>query len=156
MSDILQFTSQIWLFWIIFGWKLCIIQQFRGILLVALEIFHWRAKFPQKKFKIILCLDVFGWHKPKKMALNPNYDQIGKAFTQQYYAMFDDATQRANLINLYNVSKSMCFLVIFPLRFYAMYSSIDYPMLEFDNFVWGSSFGIFFILITISKVGRPK
>merc|ERR1711976_464838 len=43
----------------------------------------------------------------KKMALNPNYDQIGKAFTQQYYAMFDDATQRANLINLYNAEQSL-------------------------------------------------
>jgi hypothetical protein len=41
------------------------------------------------------------------MALNPNYDQIGKAFTQQYYAMFDDATQRANLINLYNAEQSL-------------------------------------------------
>jgi len=74
---------------------------------VALEIFHWRAKFPQKKFKTILCLDVLGRHKPKKMTLNPNYDQIGKAFTQQYYAMFDDATQRAGLINLYNAEQSL-------------------------------------------------
>lgn len=37
------------------------------------------------------------------MALNPNYETIGKAFTQQYYAMFDDPTQRANLVNMYNV-----------------------------------------------------
>jgi len=41
------------------------------------------------------------------MTLNPNYDQIGKAFTQQYYAMFDDATQRAGLINLYNAEQSL-------------------------------------------------
>ena len=39
------------------------------------------------------------------MALNPNYDQIGKAFTQQYYALFDDAAQRPQLVNLYNVRK---------------------------------------------------
>ena len=38
--------------------------------------------------------------------MNPNYDQIGKAFTQQYYALFDDAAQRPNLVNLYNVRKS--------------------------------------------------
>jgi hypothetical protein len=37
------------------------------------------------------------------MALNPQYDSIGKAFTQQYYAMFDDPTQRHQLVNLYNV-----------------------------------------------------
>merc|ERR1712110_1041424 len=49
----------------------------------------------------------FGRHKPKKMALNPNYDQIGKAFTQQYYSMFDDPAQRANLINLYNAEQSL-------------------------------------------------
>jgi len=41
------------------------------------------------------------------MTLNPNYDQIGKAFTQQYYAMFDDAAQRAGLVNLYNAEQSL-------------------------------------------------
>ena len=43
------------------------------------------------------------------MALNPNYDQIGKAFTQQYYALFDDAAQRPQLVNLYNVRKQTFF-----------------------------------------------
>lgn len=38
------------------------------------------------------------------MALNPNYDAIGKAFIQQYYAFFDDPQQRPQLANLYNVS----------------------------------------------------
>ena len=37
------------------------------------------------------------------MTLNPNYDQIGKAFTQQYYQLFDDPAQRPQLVNLYNV-----------------------------------------------------
>jgi hypothetical protein len=41
----------------------------------------------------------------QKMALNPNYESIGKAFTQQYYQLFDDPTQRHQLVNLYNVSK---------------------------------------------------
>ena len=41
------------------------------------------------------------------MTLNPNYDQIGKAFTQQYYMMFDNAAQRAGLINLYNAEQSL-------------------------------------------------
>ena len=44
------------------------------------------------------------------MALNPNYDQIGKAFTQQYYALFDDAAQRPQLVNLYNVRKTDIFI----------------------------------------------
>ena len=37
------------------------------------------------------------------MALNPQYDAIGKAFVQQYYTLFDDAAQRHQLVNLYNV-----------------------------------------------------
>ena len=37
------------------------------------------------------------------MALNPQYEPIGKAFTQQYYAWFDDPTQRHQLAGLYNV-----------------------------------------------------
>ena len=41
------------------------------------------------------------------MALNPQYDAIGKAFTQQYYALFDDAAQRPQLINLYNAEQSL-------------------------------------------------
>lgn len=38
------------------------------------------------------------------MALNPQYEDIGKGFVQQYYMIFDDAAQRPNLVNLYNVS----------------------------------------------------
>lgn len=41
------------------------------------------------------------------MALNPNYVQIGEAFTKQYYMMFDDPAQRANLVNLYNAEQSL-------------------------------------------------
>lgn len=38
------------------------------------------------------------------MALNPQYDAIGQTFAQQYYATFDDANLRGNLINFYNVT----------------------------------------------------
>lgn len=38
------------------------------------------------------------------MALNPQYEEIGKGFVQQYYAIFDDPAQRPGLVNLYNVS----------------------------------------------------
>lgn len=38
------------------------------------------------------------------MALNPQYDAIGKGFVQQYYTLFDDLAQRPNLANMYNVS----------------------------------------------------
>ena len=41
------------------------------------------------------------------MALNPQYDAIGKAFVQQYYTLFDDANQRANLSQLYNPTESL-------------------------------------------------
>lgn len=41
------------------------------------------------------------------MNLNPQYDSIGKAFTQQYYTLFDDPTQRHQLINLYNAEQSL-------------------------------------------------
>ncbi|XP_075220221.1 putative nuclear transport factor 2 isoform X2 [Lycorma delicatula] len=40
------------------------------------------------------------------MTLNPAYEAIGKGFVQQYYALFDDPTQRPNLINLYNAETS--------------------------------------------------
>ncbi|XP_041977213.1 probable nuclear transport factor 2 isoform X1 [Aricia agestis] len=40
------------------------------------------------------------------MALNPQYDAIGKGFVQQYYTLFDDPAQRANLANMYNVESS--------------------------------------------------
>lgn len=38
------------------------------------------------------------------MALNPQYDAIGKGFVQQYYTLFDDPAQRPSLANMYNVS----------------------------------------------------
>merc|ERR1711874_911654 len=41
------------------------------------------------------------------MAVNPNYEQIGKAFTQQYYALFDNAAQRPQLAALYNAEQSL-------------------------------------------------
>ncbi|KAG5882049.1 hypothetical protein JTB14_007711 [Gonioctena quinquepunctata] len=40
------------------------------------------------------------------MALNLQYEAIGKSFVQQYYALFDDPTQRPNLVNMYNVELS--------------------------------------------------
>ncbi|XP_076233162.1 nuclear transport factor-2 isoform X1 [Calliopsis andreniformis] len=40
------------------------------------------------------------------MALNPQYEVIGKGFVQQYYALFDDPAQRPNLINMYNTETS--------------------------------------------------
>lgn len=37
--------------------------------------------------------------------MNPNYEQIGKTFVQQYYAMFDgDVSMRTGLANFYSVS----------------------------------------------------
>lgn len=49
------------------------------------------------------------------MALNPNYDAIGKAFTQQFYALFDDPAQRQQLVTLYNVRSLdfFCFMALF-------------------------------------------
>ena len=41
------------------------------------------------------------------MALNPQYDSIGKAFVQQYYKLFDDAAHRHELIALYNTNESL-------------------------------------------------
>lgn len=37
------------------------------------------------------------------MALNPQYEAIGKGFVSQYYALFDDPIQRPNLHSMYNV-----------------------------------------------------
>lgn len=37
--------------------------------------------------------------------LNPQYEEIGKGFVQQYYALFDDPEHRPNLVHLYNVSE---------------------------------------------------
>jgi len=39
--------------------------------------------------------------------LNPQYEQIGKAFTEQYYNMFDNPATRANLQQLYNAEQSL-------------------------------------------------
>ncbi|RWS04532.1 nuclear transport factor 2-like protein [Dinothrombium tinctorium] len=42
------------------------------------------------------------------MALNPNYEQIGKGFVQQYYGLFDgDRSTRTNLVNFYSETKSL-------------------------------------------------
>lgn len=38
------------------------------------------------------------------MALNPQYEDIGKGFVQQYYSIFDDPANRANVVNFYSVS----------------------------------------------------
>ncbi|XP_052866433.1 probable nuclear transport factor 2 [Anopheles cruzii] len=40
------------------------------------------------------------------MALNPNYEDIGKTFITQYYALFDDPANRPGLVNLYNAELS--------------------------------------------------
>lgn len=39
-----------------------------------------------------------------EMSLNPQYEDIGKGFVQQYYAIFDDPANRANVVNFYSVS----------------------------------------------------
>jgi len=44
---------------------------------------------------------------PSSMALNPNYEQIGKTFVQQYYQLMDDSTQRPNVANFYTEQKSL-------------------------------------------------
>lgn len=49
------------------------------------------------------------------MALNPQYEVIGKGFVQQYYALFDDPAQRQNLINMYNVSPNCLQLHLCPM-----------------------------------------
>ena len=46
------------------------------------------------------------------MALNPNYESIGKAFTEQYYGLFDDPARRPQLVNLYNVSYIVFFSLV--------------------------------------------
>lgn len=39
--------------------------------------------------------------------MNPHYEQIGKAFTEQYYNLFDNPATRANLSTLYNAEQSL-------------------------------------------------
>jgi len=41
------------------------------------------------------------------MTLNPNYDQIGKAFVTQFYQMFDNAATRSQLQQMYNADQSL-------------------------------------------------
>ena len=36
--------------------------------------------------------------------LNPQYDDIGKAFVQNYYSLFDNPSQRSSLQAIYGVS----------------------------------------------------
>ncbi|KAL7743310.1 hypothetical protein ACLKA6_012474 [Drosophila palustris] len=40
------------------------------------------------------------------MALNPQYEDIGKGFVQQYYGIFDDPENRANVVNFYSATES--------------------------------------------------
>lgn len=47
------------------------------------------------------------------MALNPQYEAIGKGFVQQYYALFDDPAQRPNLVNMYNVSDNFVITLLY-------------------------------------------
>lgn len=48
------------------------------------------------------------------MALNPQYEDIGKTFVTTYYGMFDDPNQRNSLVNLFNVSRnSSCISIAF-------------------------------------------
>lgn len=37
--------------------------------------------------------------------MNPQYEEIGKGFVQEYYKKFDSPGERMGLVNLYNVSK---------------------------------------------------
>lgn len=69
------------------------------------------------------------------MALNPNYEAIGKGFVQQYYALFDDPAQRPNLMNLYNVSgvRISIILVLRYLGFYVYMGTLSRFEREFDS-----------------------
>ncbi|XP_053691219.1 probable nuclear transport factor 2 isoform X1 [Sabethes cyaneus] len=40
------------------------------------------------------------------MALNPQYEIIGKGFVSTYYALFDDPNQRHSLVTMYNAESS--------------------------------------------------
>lgn len=63
------------------------------------------------------------------LALNPQYDAIGKGFVQQYYALFDDPAQRPNLANMYNVS--LPYLIMLSSTFFSFLSedtSYTYPL----------------------------
>ena len=53
--------------------------------------------------------------------MNPNYEQIGKTFVQQYYAIFDtDAAGRAGLANFYSVSSVFSFCPVTDCLFYSL------------------------------------
>lgn len=49
------------------------------------------------------------------MALNPQYEAIGKAFTQSYYAIFDNVQGRNQLLSLYHVSNPIILATATPL-----------------------------------------
>ena len=69
----------------------------------------------------------------KKMAgINPDYDNIGKAFTQQYYAMFDNPATRAQLVSLYNVSMTE-FLTYLITTFFYEFRKFSYICQSFLN-----------------------
>ncbi|KAH8301759.1 hypothetical protein KR059_010919 [Drosophila kikkawai] len=40
------------------------------------------------------------------MSLNLQYEEIGKGFVQQYYSIFDDPANRANVVNFYSATDS--------------------------------------------------
>ncbi|XP_059612193.1 probable nuclear transport factor 2 [Phlebotomus argentipes] len=40
------------------------------------------------------------------MALNPQYEDIGKGFVEQYYLLFDNPNSRSGLVNFYNAETS--------------------------------------------------
>lgn len=53
------------------------------------------------------------------MAINPNYETIGKSFVQQYYALFDgDVTQRSGLGSFYSVCLLLLLLLFYILFLY--------------------------------------
>lgn len=64
----------------------------------------WSGKSQSGWAWLLLCLFVYFIFPNRRMTLNPQYETIGKSFVQQYYMMFDDPLQRANLANLYSVS----------------------------------------------------
>lgn len=66
------------------------------------------------------------------MALNPAYEAIGKGFVEQYYALFDNPTQRPNLANMYNVS--ITFAVIYLLKI-SWISYQFFTVLHYQNVV---------------------
>lgn len=61
------------------------------------------SRSPDKRLSLLLLIRFTD--PVLSVSMNPNYEQIGKTFVQQYYAMFDgDATLRTGLANFYSVS----------------------------------------------------